>query len=123
MSKRLSPAVKLTNAVIKWYSKPKRYVINGWNTYEDEDGVCLDTFTNLDHPETNPDIYRACLIGSVRLQGYKLGFDDNIQETVLCVLDDLPSHNGYSVKYNSLQAKNQFTKVKKELLRLEKGTL
>lgn len=122
MSKRLSPAIKLVNAVIRWYSKPKRYVKNGWNTYEGSNGECLDNcHDDKGFAEANPDICRACLIGSVRLQGYKLGFSNGIQEEILRILDDLPSHNGYSAKYNSLQAKNQFIKVKNELLKQEKG--
>ena len=115
--KKVHPAMQLVNAVIQWYSKPRRYVKRGVNVFEDKQGNEL--YININNgisKEEIPNICRACLLGSMDLQADILGITNlDHKYRVKSHLYDLPEFKGFSAKYTTPQAKNLFIKVKKAL--------
>lgn len=115
MSKKLDPTIKVTNAIIRWYSKPKTYVKDGTAFFEDKNDNRLDSW--IKDKETAKNICRTCLIGSVKLWSFNLGYaEHDVSDRILDKVDNfVDPDNGFVKNYTALQAKNIFIKVKKEL--------
>lgn len=121
MSKKLHPAIKLTNAIIRWFNKPKTYVREGQHYYETQDGTYLPAYADNDNPGQ---ICRTCLIGAVNLQARSLDLV-NFKDILLNEVDKIIDiNNGYTKNRNYKQAQNVFIKVKNKLeLKIKRGEL
>ena|SRR5579872_5144673 len=106
-------SIKLTDAIITWFSKPNRYVKDPINVYEDKNSNWLPSET-----KDTKKICRTCLIGSVRLQSMEKKIPMVAQIQVREFITNLPEFKGYAHSYTTSQAKKMFVKIKEQLQHL-----
>ena len=112
MKKEQHPAIKLTNAVIEWFSSPNRYVKSGMNIFEDRKGNWLSSNDST----VRSLVCKTCLCGAVDLHRELLGIKKiSYRVKIMNLLRSLNEFKGFAHKYTTPQAREMFVKVKKQL--------